>query len=427
MRRFFGVLVILVVLAMSAHGQFSASGGASGDPFVYTPPAVSNLDKVFVFNGSLGASLSFEADDPSDWTWFRFTNDPNAAVPVDPSDVQVSLSSTTLGNPQLDAGYFVKSSDDELRFVYLVSWKPLEYLSVRAVDEGDACGELVLQVTADSEAMTYYTASGLRRTVDRMHTVSWTSKEWSEASKSYVNASNSVTFTRLDMNWTLPAPLSSTTIHVVGDALNSWFGVADSVSLFYSGRAVALNVETSVVIREHANEVGASTGELSGSAPLTVLFNARPSEAATQVEWKIYKPGNTGYSYFTDEVLEYTFKESGRYEVKVAALNAYCMDSASFTVQVNESMLDCPNFFTPRSSPGENDEFRVVYRSLVSFRGVIVDRWGAVMFEWTDPSKGWNGTFRGNPVSPGVYFYNIEAKGSDGVNYHKRGDINLLE
>jgi gliding motility-associated-like protein len=119
--------------------------------------------------------------------------------------------------------------------------------------------------------------------------------------------------------------------------------------------------------------------------------------------------------------------EAGKSLVKLYVSNNTCKDSASFTMVVSDSKLDCPNFFTPRSTPGENDEFRVAYRSLVKFKGTIINRWGNVLFEWTDPSKGWNGTFKGKAVSPGVYFYLIEAKGSDGIVYKKKGDINLLE
>ena len=107
--------------------------------------------------------------------------------------------------------------------------------------------------------------------------------------------------------------------------------------------------------------------------------------------------------------------------------SASCVDSALFYPQVNEFFLDCPNFFTPRSTPGENDEFRVAYRSVVSFKGVIVNRWGNVLFEWNDPALGWDGKYKGKHVSPGVYFYVIEATGSDGKKHMFRGDINLLE
>ncbi len=429
MRRFIGVLFMLVLTAGSARGQFSAAGGSGNDPFAYIPPSNSGLEKVFVFNGSQQASLSFTADNPSDWTWYRYTQDPDAAVPVDPADVVTGASRTTVRNLQFEAGYFVKSTTGEVRFAYAVLWKPLAYISIDVVDEGDACSDLTLRATVSpGNDMTFYTAVGLKRTVERVHTLHWSTLEWNSLTGAYAVVSKEAPFKSLGANWAIPAPLLDTPIKVVGDEINHWFGVDDSASVAYVARAVKANATATVELRQHANESGASTGELAGSAPLTVNFSSNPSQAVTLVEWNIYKPGNTGaYARFTGEDLHYTFKESGNYTVKVFVSNTYCRDSAVFSSMIYESMLDCPNFFTPRSSPGENDEFRVVYKSILTFKGVIVDRWGVVVFEWTDPGKGWDGTYKGKAVKPGVYFYSIEAKGSDGRVYHKKGDINLLE
>lgn len=89
-------------------------------------------------------------------------------------------------------------------------------------------------------------------------------------------------------------------------------------------------------------------------------------------------------------------------------------------------MLDIPNFFSPGDSPGVNDEFRVAYKSLISFKCTIFNRWGNKLYEWRDPAKGWDGRYKGKFVNPGVYFYVIEAKGSDNVSYKRKGAINIV-
>ena len=38
----------------------------------------------------------------------------------------------------------------------------------------------------------------------------------------------------------------------------------------------------------------------------------------------------------------------------------------------------------------------------------------------------WDGTYHGSKVEDGVYFILVEAEGSDGVKYVRRGDINVL-
>jgi gliding motility-associated-like protein len=56
----------------------------------------------------------------------------------------------------------------------------------------------------------------------------------------------------------------------------------------------------------------------------------------------------------------------------------------------------------------------------------IFNRWGNVVFETKDVNEGWDGTFNGEPQPFGVYIYEIEAVGADGMLWNKRGNITLL-
>jgi gliding motility-associated-like protein len=188
------------------------------------------------------------------------------------------------------------------------------------------------------------------------------------------------------------------------------------------------------VVRDAPNEwdrvLGTTQAEgqtVTGPSPLTVQFKSNSN--ASFIEWLIYDASTaTGTpKRYSDRDLTHTFYDAGIHYVQLKSSNGQCTDSAYFLIQVSVSRLECPNYFTPRTTPGENDEFKVAYRSLNSFKGTIRNRWGQVLFQWTDPAQGWNGTFNGNPVSAGVYFYFIEAIGSDGIVYKKSGDINLLE
>jgi gliding motility-associated-like protein len=199
---------------------------------------------------------------------------------------------------------------------------------------------------------------------------------------------------------------------------------------------VAQNAYAEPVLRNATNELDRVTegkyskeSLITGPAPLVIDFYSETT--APFVEWVVYDaetPTGNSQTFRNDNDLKQTFLNVGKHYVKLIVSNgSTCSDSTYFIVQVTESRLDCPNYFSPRSTPGENDEFKVVYRSLISFKGRIINRWGNVLFEWSDPAQGWNGTYKGKAVSPGVYFYLIDAKGSDGVVYKKKGDINLLE
>ena len=196
----------------------------------------------------------------------------------------------------------------------------------------------------------------------------------------------------------------------------------------YMAVAIRDTILTTTVTRDALNESGrpSTATALSGSAPLEVLFTAVANEpVAEYYQWKIYKDSALIVQR-SDREHRYTFNEFGNYTVNLMVTNSYgCMDSTTVSVEVMESMLEVPNVFTPNGD-GKNDEFRVAYKSIIEFHGWIYNRWGRKVFEWTDPAKGWNGTINGRSAAAGVYFYIIQAKGSDGVNYKRKGDVTLL-
>jgi gliding motility-associated-like protein len=65
-----------------------------------------------------------------------------------------------------------------------------------------------------------------------------------------------------------------------------------------------------------------------------------------------------------------------------------------------------PNVFTPNGD-GFNEEFFFYVPVNECFLAKIYNRWGRLMFEWSDAAKGWNGTNQNNgkPAVDGVYYY----------------------
>ena len=153
-----------------------------------------------------------------------------------------------------------------------------------------------------------------------------------------------------------------------------------------------------------------ASSEYSGA--LEVAFYSNPTPAARYYRWDIYKATEHIVTR-NDKDIRYTFSEPGSYRVVCAVNNASCKsDSAEMTVAISESYLAVPNVFTPNGD-GKNDEFRVAYRSLKEFHCWVYNRWGKLVYEWTDPAKGWDGTIGGRPAAEGAYFYVIRALGTD--------------
>jgi gliding motility-associated-like protein len=128
---------------------------------------------------------------------------------------------------------------------------------------------------------------------------------------------------------------------------------------------------------------------------------------------------------------KFTFEEPGIYRAALAMSNSNGCEyqAEDFEISVSESMLLVPNVFTPNGD-GTHDEFRVVYRSLKEFHCQIYNRWGHLVYEWTDPAKGWDGTINGKPAAAGAYYYVIRALGTDaepGAEYIAKPKYNKLK
>ena len=188
-------------------------------------------------------------------------------------------------------------------------------------------------------------------------------------------------------------------------------------------------------------------------APLTVTFIANPTDTVgyeVRYQWKIeqVKDGKpTLLVSRNEENTVYTFTESGTnisynivlYISYIRRMDGFTGDGESepITFTLRGSSLQLFNAFSPNGD-GTNDLYRVKTQSLLSFRMKIFNRWGQEVAAGdhttlTAVHEGdftyyvcWDGTFHGRVVEDGVYFILVEAEGSDGINYVRRGDINIL-
>lgn len=201
--------------------------------------------------------------------------------------------------------------------------------------------------------------------------------------------------------------------------------------------------------------IDGATSISDASCPLKVTFYANPEDAAgydATYEWRFYRHDsqdtksmgydsipfliryeeNTEYTftdYSSNKIILYaTFSQNG--QVKYEYTEEYWStksDNECLTVSTANSMLAFPNAFSPNGD-NINDVFRAKkgYKSIVEFHAYIYNRWGQKLYDWTDPSGGWDGTYNGKPVKQGVYFLYCKAKGSEGHNWEFKQDINLL-
>lgn len=182
------------------------------------------------------------------------------------------------------------------------------------------------------------------------------------------------------------------------------------------------------------------TREINGDAPLHVRFMAYAEslEAGSSLEWHFIHVGSDGTSEITryEENTEFDFRESGKTTVMLLVkVGDEVVEEGTITVNISDSHLEMPNAFSPNGDGYNkiygakgvcNPESTGRYRSIVEFHAYIFNRWGQKLYEWTDISSGWDGTYNGSPVKDGVYYVLVNARGADGKVYNIRRDVNLI-
>ncbi|HRH02635.1 MAG TPA: gliding motility-associated C-terminal domain-containing protein [Bacteroidia bacterium] len=92
----------------------------------------------------------------------------------------------------------------------------------------------------------------------------------------------------------------------------------------------------------------------------------------------------------------------------------------------NESSLMLPNIISPNND-GINDVFTAKSSNLVSFKCQLINRWGVLVAELSEPNQSWSGTTKSGVALPeGVYYYVVTAKGKDDKEYNLKGFVSLV-
>jgi len=94
--------------------------------------------------------------------------------------------------------------------------------------------------------------------------------------------------------------------------------------------------------------------------------------------------------------------------------NFGCEDSALVTINVKPACLGdnkdvfVANVFSPNGD-NVNDVLNLEGNGLINIYWAIYDRWGNLVFETSDQSEGWDGTYHNQVVGPGTYVYYLKA------------------
>lgn len=424
------ILSLMSMAAISASAQLSVTGT---DVVEIKPEASSGLQKVYVLRDASQGRLEYRAQQGNSVTVQRFSSLGGGFAEDVPglkviSDGGSLLHSWPAGND--DMGYIITDNGHQT-CVWVCNYAATPYTVTELLPAEHDCDRIRFNLVGSAAEMHYYSVNGRRIELDRGMKLEYYTLVYDRDEKIYRQSLVSHDVSHADGYVSAPAPLCDTEFTLHPGRFGSQWGGRDAVSP--SVTAYAVQAETSAVqtARDADNEQKVENESLGGSAPCEITFTAAVTDAAIYRRWEIATTPDFIDTYLTYDQLEFThtFTDAGVTYVRFTANNAegtceYLGEP--YQITIGESRLECPNAFTPGTSEGVNDEWKVSYKSIVSFHCEIFNRWGQKLCTLTDPSQGWDGKYGGKVVGPGVYFYVIKARGADGKDYKLSGDINVI-
>lgn len=151
-----------------------------------------------------------------------------------------------------------------------------------------------------------------------------------------------------------------------------------------------------------------STSEISVYSSEVTFINE--SIGATTYEWHL--GSGMGVVYDEEPIVTYPSENPVNYSVTLYALSPLgCIDSMTREIFYKEDVI----FYVPNSFTPDGDEFNQVFQPIFTsgydahdFKMLIYNRWGELIYETTDDTVGWDGTYKGKPVQEGTYSWKIE-------------------
>lgn len=437
------IISFLLISNLNGFGQISASSDFS------EKTEYSDSDFVFVFCTDLNDAGTLIATDSTGFggyyfEWYKYNESTNGFTKI-LSGISINTDSTSSTITNLaNGGYKVVLTNVDTTQEYIAWVYNNNNLSVEIQFQENDCDFLALTAHPySSNGSNYFDtpfvyenpASGTSYTLgNEIAKYEWTSNPEKDSFRSYNGWYTAIVEDEADNDSELPT--ENTIFSVV---VTDRFGCQADDNIEYT--AIETDADFSwtnfdVKTGETLNS-GNSDAELSGPAPLFVHFK-NESLNGKKYTWffgdtlwnnDIDTIKTDDFLLETEHTYYYTVADSGKtYTLRLYSESEYgCRDSIFFNIKVEPSAIKFPNVFTPNGDD-QNNVFIVKeedYKSIRNFKITIFNRVGQVVHEYEGDIRdweGWKGDVRdGNRKAPeGNYFYVVEVKGWDNVNYNNK-------
>lgn len=431
---FFMLVGIVGMGQINSTAKYSQATKYSESDSIYVYCATEISDGQLTAYDSTGAG-SF------DFSWYKYNEDSHSFTDIVSTFSINSDSTSSTATALANGGYKVVLSDGSTTQEY-VAWiyiSDQQNVEIQFHEEND-CNYLALitdpyyHTTNYFDTPFYYfdpVTQDINVLQNKIDLYEWASSPDMDSFRSYNGPFTSIAEDPTDNNSELPT--ENTTFSVV---VTDRFGCVTEDDTLYE--AIETDADLSWTLLDDKTdeilETGDGESDVSAPAPLKLQF----TNESLNAENFIWFYGDTlldndDDTTFTSDYLlqpEHTYffsaADSGRtYVLRLYSESEYgCTDSIFLNIKVEASQIEFPNVFTPNGD-NVNDYFiaKEGFQSIRNFKITIFTQAGQLVHEYQGDIRdweGWDGKIRNSnrEASVGNYFFVVEIKGWDDVNYN---------
>ena len=346
-----------------------ACGGLSGIRQGVT--AATGLDAVYVVYQANDSKVDIRylQDDGSSIIWYRIDKNGNKSIIS-------GATSAYLSGVEGDCGY-VYQQGNKTGAIWIINYLNYSLAGIGMTverDEYDECNSVRLILNGTVEKLPYYTIAGEQMFLPEEFYITYYTLEWDKDNADFKKVQIEEKAT--DSNrLSVQAPTCDTEFMLTDKYLKEW-GMEPSVR---SEEYISVTPICGAIVEQHTRDYKnewdreqPSDGSFGGSAPVDMTFKAYYNDVVTHSDWQFSKDKDFNVidaHYYNADDFQYTFNQEGTTYVRLMVSTGTCQDSTEvYTITVGESRLEAPNIFSPGTTPGVNDEWKVAYKSIVSFK-----------------------------------------------------------
>jgi gliding motility-associated-like protein len=237
----------------------------------------------------------------------------------------------------------------------------------------------------------------------------------------------------------------SAQLNVVGGMLYNWLPQESLSDAAIANPIASPNVTTTYTVSVSSIQIVGDTCTQTLSTTVNVIDPALYSIVATADKDSLFHGESTILHAITDSVVKVTWLASSGVKITDSANvivtpettttytvsileSSGCPKSAILTIYVIEcdpATIFVPNTFTPNGD-GKNDILYVRGNEITELYFAVYNRWGQLVFETTDITKGWNGIYNGIKADPAVFAWYLRGKCFNGEMLEKKGNVTLI-